>query len=137
MLNVKDLAYKFVEAIIETKSNGEFKDRMSSFPFGCCDDVCDLFAYYLLHNYGIVTIQFNAFIESEDTYHNWLVLEDEIIIDLTIKQFSYFQKYEEFIYYGYEIDFYSNADRIRTVNHCDIYNHKNLYNDYQLIMSKM
>lgn len=137
MINIKKLAIEFYNAIIRTKNYGEFNDRMRDFSFGCCDDVCDLFTYFLFHNYGIVTTQFNAFIESENTYHNWLVFEDEIIIDLTIKQFNYFKEYEEFIYYGYDIDFYSNSNRIRTVVHCDINNHKNLFRDYQLIINRM
>ena len=110
---------------------------MKYFPRGCCDDACDLFAYYLFNEFGIKTVQLNGFIESEDTYHNWLVAEDDIIIDLTIKQFNYFNNYEDMFYFGYSNEFYLNIDRIKQVSHCDITAHKNLNLEYGLILKNI
>ena len=47
--DIYSVAVSFHAAILEAKYNREFdrRDRMSNFPYGCCDDSCDLLAYYL------------------------------------------------------------------------------------------
>lgn len=60
--DIYNFAVSFRAAILEAKYNREFdrSDRMSHFPAGCCDDSCDLLAYYLYTEYGINTKQRNG-----------------------------------------------------------------------------
>ena len=63
--DVYNIAVNFRKAIIEAKANREFsfQDRMIKFPNGCCDDSCDLLAYYLYETYYIHTKQVMVCIE--------------------------------------------------------------------------
>ena len=71
------IAGQFRCAIVRAKRNGEFnfRDRMYNFPSGCCDDACDLLAYYLQREYGITSCQGNGIYRDEDadntTNHAW------------------------------------------------------------------
>ena len=61
-MNSKDIykiAVAFRAAIVSAKYDRRFhyRDRMSNFPGGCCDDSCDLLAYYLYTTYKIRTRQ--------------------------------------------------------------------------------
>lgn len=106
------IAEQFRSAIVRSKCNGEFnfKDRMRKFPGGCCDDACDLLAYYLQHEYGITSCQENGIYRDEDadntTNHAWLIIEDKIIVDITGSQFKYCASFIEYIYVGDETAFY-------------------------------
>lgn len=57
--DIYNIATSFRSAIMEAKYDQKFsyKDRMSNFPGGCCDDSCDLLAYYLYTVYKIRTKQ--------------------------------------------------------------------------------
>lgn len=134
MIDIKNLAVKFVNAIKILADNGTFKDRLLNFPNGCCDDACDLFAYYLLSEFGVAVKQFNGYCESKDVYHNWLVMEEHIIIDLTIMQFQPSKDRSVNIYFGPKNDFYSSFENVNQVPNCDILCHPNLYVDYKLIL---
>lgn len=58
-VDIYKIAEQFRCAIVSAKHNGEFdvRDRMHNFPGGCCDDACDLLAYYLRYEYGIQIIE--------------------------------------------------------------------------------
>lgn len=89
---IYNIAISFRTAIIKAKQNEEFtnKDRMFNFPSGCCDDSCDLLAYYLHDKYQIHVKQVNGVYRDNDFYnttnHSWLTAND-IIIDITADQF--------------------------------------------------
>lgn len=85
-----------------------FNDRMSRFPNGCCDDACDLLAYYLQQN-GISTIQVNGVYRGDNPQntqnHVWLRTNDGLLIDITGDQFSRRKEllyYDVPVYVGYE-----------------------------------
>lgn len=60
--DINNIAKSFRSAIYMAKQNGRFSrgDRMNNFPSGCCDDSCDLLAYYLCEKYSINTQQVNG-----------------------------------------------------------------------------
>lgn len=135
--------YRIVEqfrcAIVRAKCNREFNfgDRMHNFPGGCCDDACDLLAYYLQCEYGIASCQGNGIYRDEDadntTNHTWLIIEDKKIVDITASQFKYCAGFIEDIYVGDETAFYKKLDRKRTYANCDIIQNERLWKDYQII----
>lgn len=49
---IYNITEAFRMAILDAKYDRRFqyRDRMSNFPGGCCDDASDLLAYYLLEN---------------------------------------------------------------------------------------
>lgn len=89
------IAAAFRSAIMEAKNDRIFsyRDRMSRFPGGCCDDSCDLLAYYLYVTYKIHTKQGNDTYHDNDPgntmHHAWLIMDDNTIIDITGDQFKY------------------------------------------------
>ncbi len=133
--DVYNIAVIFRKAIFEAKVNREFsiQDRMSKFPNGCCDDSCDLLAYYLYETYYIHTKQGNGVYRDNNpnntTNHAWLVMNGQIIIDITADQFKFFSKcdgrailceeiefkdFQSFLYY----DFFYAIKRNFIVNKC-------------------
>ena len=54
---IYNITEAFRMAILDAKYDRRFqyRDRMSNFPGGCCDDASDLLAYYLLEKYNIHT----------------------------------------------------------------------------------
>lgn len=141
--DIYDIAVTFRSAILEAKYNRKFdhSDRMSNFPCGCCDDSCDLLAYYLLTSYDINTKQGNGRYSDNNPYnttnHAWLVMDDGTVIDITIDQFEFFSKYTEGVYVGKKISFYKNLERYQIDDNCDITQNARLWNDYQIIMNSI
>jgi len=132
------LSLLFRTAIEKAKNNNEFnrKDRMSRFPMGCCDDSCDLLAFYLKSNYGIQTKQGNGVLAEctdECTNHAWLVLEDGTIVDITIDQFKNSTDFYDSVYVGGENQFYRKLSRKRIYNNYDITQDERLWGDYLII----
>ena len=121
-------AARFRKAIEKAKSNIQFsyKDRMSRFPRGCCDDTADLFAHYLFRVFGVTTIRVDgAYYDGNpenNCSHSWQEL-DGIIIDLTGDQFEYnpvFLNYSESVYVGPIDDFHKLFEVERRVQSCGI-----------------
>jgi hypothetical protein len=141
--DIYKIAVSFREAILEAKYNRKFdrSDRMSNFPAGCCDDSCDLLAYYLYTAYEINTKQGNGIFRDNNpnntTNHAWLVMDDGTIIDITINQFEFFSKYAEGVYVGKENSFYKHLEGNRIYENYDIMQDARLWNDYQIIMSSI
>lgn len=129
----------FRTAIIKAKQNREFdrKDRMSNFPSGCCDDACDLLAFYLYDEFQIDTMQVNGIYRDGNRYntrnHVWLIVND-IIIDITADQFPDLIKHVNGIYVGIDSVFYKNLEDIRFQNNCNIKGNLRLWGDYQIIL---
>lgn len=129
----------FRKAIVNALLNREFsrKDRMSNFPYGCCDDSCDLLGYYLYDQFQINTKQINGVyrdsIPEEITNHAWLLLDD-IIIDITADQFSSLIENNYGVYVGVENEFYQQLEDKQTLLNYDIRENQRLWNDYQIIL---
>ena len=129
----------FRKAIVNALLNREFsrKDRMSNFPYGCCDDSCDLLGYYLYDQFQINTKQINGVyrdsIPEEITNHAWLLLDD-IIIDITADQFSSLIENNNGVYVGVENEFYQQLEDKQTLLNYDISENQRLWNDYQIIL---
>ena len=137
------IAVDFRNAIMEAKYNRVFsgRDRMHKFPNGCCDDTCDLFAYFLHTKYQINAVQWSGtYYDDENpdniTNHNWLRVDDTII-DLTADQFEFFSDFEHGIYVGGNISFYESLERKNIFVNCDITENDRLWNDYKAIMCYM
>jgi len=136
------IAESFRSAIIVTKQNGEFsgRDRISNFPNGCCDDVCDLLAHFLYDRFKIYTMQRNGVYRdgnpNNTTNHAWLVMNDTII-DITGDQFMFCSKVVEEVYVGKENSFYEMLEDKYVHENYDITDDKRLLNDYQIIISNM
>ena len=103
-----DIATRFCDAIITAKANKAFdyKDRMSRFPMGCCDDTADLFAHYLYQKYSVISMKIDGSYHDgnaeNNCSHSWLEI-DGLIIDLTGSQFKYnpiFLNYDKTVYVG-------------------------------------
>ena len=87
---LQEIAESFVSAIEEAKYNFSFKDRMSRYPKGCCDDATDLFAHFLSEKYGIITTRIDGAYYADDPedndWHTWLEV-DGYVVDLTAYQY--------------------------------------------------
>lgn len=132
-IELKELAEKFYQAIINAKPNFSPRDRMSKFPSGCCDDVSDLFAYYLQKNFNVSSKQCNGRYADENieniTNHVWLIV-DEFIVDLTYGQFHIGCT----TYIGNKNNFYRSFEDIFTQENYDIEKDRRLWEDYQEIL---
>lgn len=140
---IYDIAVSFRSAITAAKNNREFshKDRMSNFPNGCCDDSCDLLAYYLYAKYRIHTKQGNGVYSDNNFYnktnHAWLIMDDNTIIDITGDQFKFCAVYTEKVYVGKNNPFYKRLSRKQIMENYDITQDSRLWNDYQIILGYM
>lgn len=141
--DIYNIAASFRSAIIVAKQNREFsgRDRISNFPSGCCDDSCDLLAYYLYDRYKIYTVQGNGVYRDNNPYnttnHAWLVMNGDTIIDITGNQFEFCSRFVEEVYVGKENSFYEMLEEKRFYKNCDIAQNERLWNDYQIIISYM
>ena len=139
--NIYKIAVALRAAIVSAKYDRRFhyRDRMSNFPGGCCDDSCDLLAYYLYTTYKIRTRQGVGTYRDNDpnntTGHAWLIMDDNSIIDITGDQFRYCAGYTDEVYVGTETLFYKKLERKQIQDNYDITQDFRLWNDYQIIMS--
>ena len=130
----------FRSAILEAKYDRRFhyRDRMSRFPGGCCDDASDLLAYYLFEKYNIYTEQGNGVYRDatpeHTTNHTWLVVNGEIFIDITATQFMFGGAFTKDVYVGKSFYFYEELDGVKAYRNYDITQDERLWNDYQIIM---
>ena len=136
---ISSIIVPFRKAIVNALLNREFsrKDRMSNFPYGCCDDYCDLLAYYLYDRFQINANQINGVyrdsIPEEITNHAWMLLDD-IIIDITADRFSSLIENDNGVYVGVESEFYQLLEDKQTLLNYDIREDQRLWNDYQIIL---
>lgn len=141
--DIYNIAVAFRAAIISANHDRQFnhRDRMSNFPGGCCDDSCDLLAYYLCTTYKIHTRQGVGTYRDNDlnntTGHAWLIMDDSTIIDITGDQFRYCAGYTEEVYVGQENSFYKDLERKQIYENYDITQDARLWNDYQIIIRYM
>ena len=139
--DIHKIAVAFRAAIISAKYDRKFHymDRMSNFPGGCCDDSCDLLAYYLYATYKIHTRQgvgiYRDSNPNNTTSHAWLIMDDNTIIDITGDQFRYCAGYTDEVYVGVETLFYKKLERRQIQDNYDITKNVRLWNDYQTIIS--
>lgn len=141
--DIYKIAVAFRAAIVSAKYDRRFhyRDRMRNFPGGCCDDSCDLLAYYLYTTYKIRTRQGIGTYRDNDpnntTDHAWLIMYDNTIIDITGDQFRYCAGYTDEVYVGVETLFYKKLERKQVRDNYDITKDARLLDDYQIIMSYM
>lgn len=115
---------------------------MNDFPYGCCDDTCDLLAYHLQRILGVNTIQrsykLSGFSDEGEYFynHNVLVIEDiSYIIDLTGDQLG-----GDKIYIGVADDYPFATDEYINIPNFDIsnvYQDRRLFDDYSLIINEV
>ena len=124
--DIYKVAKNFRLAILEAKHNGEFnwRNRLSNFPRGCCDDACDLLAYYLQETYGICTMQGNGVYRDDNpdntTSHAWLIIGNDLIVDITIEQFAWISGITDEIYIGSSSVFHENLEDKKIYENCDM-----------------
>ena len=112
--DIKRLANNFRNAIDIARELGEFERDLSfcNFPRGCCGDTSDLLAQFLLENdirtyYVCGTFRRGSFENFQS--HAWLLMDNQIIIDITGDQFRNnpdFLNYDKSVYVGAEDDFH-------------------------------
>ena len=103
-----NIVVEFREAIEKAMSEGLFERDFcfNHFPRGCCGDATDLLGHYLLvHGIRTKYVCGNYYGEDEGNgqSHAWLLLNDEVIIDITGDQFKYnhiFLNYSTPVYIG-------------------------------------
>lgn len=123
---IYNIAEVFRLAILDAKYDRRFqyRDRMSNFPRGCCDDASDLFAYYLLEKYNIQTEQGNGGYRDDNsehtTNHTWLIVNREIFVDITATQFLFCGAFTTDVYVGKSFYFYEDLEDVRIYRNCDI-----------------
>lgn len=86
-----DLVKNFRECIDKAKDYGDFKNLcpFDKFPNECCGHVSDLLANYLKDNgYGNVKIINGSCFNEYKRSHVWILLNDSIVIDITLDQFQ-------------------------------------------------
>ena len=138
-MNLLKICKDFRKAIEAVCDEGGFslKDRMHRFPGGCCDDTCDLLAFYLMEEYDIETRQLIKIYEPDEPElrcnHAVLLLNDNRIIDLTGDQFPGGTA----VYFGEENDFYQAMEFDSVIDNYDIRGQERLYNDYLAIRKKL
>ena len=143
---VNNIAIHFREAIVEAKHNHEYpeRDRMSHFPYGCCDDAADLLAEHIfrLHEIESIRVAGDVFnnIEGITEYHHWLELNGTIV-DITGDQFNdnaFLLKYSRKVYVGRGDDFHNlfgvRRWRSRGIQSIGVESHKRMYGLYDIII---
>lgn len=124
MEQINVLVKRFRDAIDRAKAAGRFEKEVcfKGFPYYCCGDTSDLLGHYLL-SHGIYTDYVCGHRYSEDydcnVSHAWLMLENNMIIDITGDQFSdnpAFLDYSKKVYIG-EIDVFH---KLFTVEKLDV-----------------
>ena len=121
---IYNITEAFRMAILDAKYDRRFqyRDRMSNFPGGCCDDASDLLAYYLLEKYNIHTEQGNGVYRDDNPEH------------ITATQFMFCGAFKKDIYVGKSFYFYEELEDVKIYRNCDITRDKRLWKDYQIIM---
>lgn len=109
MKKLENLASKFRSAMDEAKENGVFTNHspLCCFPRGCCTVASTLLAQFLLEN-KIRTFEIRGVADDGSPSgqpHEWLITEDNIMIDITGDQFrnnNKFLNYNKPVFVGIE-----------------------------------
>ncbi len=119
MHEIDELVVKFRLAIDEAKREGRFDrdQRFRNFPSGCCGITSELLAKFLYDNGYRKKITYVSAtfydLELENPPHTWLVVEDDIVLDITGDQFKWYPeplRFEEPVYVGTYNKFYNAFD---------------------------
>ena len=111
MGKILKLSEQFRNAMDEAKQNGVFTNHspLCCFPRGCCTVASTLLAQFLLEH-GIKTFEIRGIADDGSTCgqpHEWLITEDDIMIDITGDQFrnnNKFLNYDQPVFVGIEDD---------------------------------
>lgn len=132
MKEIKELAIKFRFAIDSARNERRFSadQCFRNFPTGCCGITAELLARFLMDNgiKGKVTYIGGTYHDYslELQSHAWLIIENDIVVDITGDQFKYYPvpvNFNETVYVGLYNDFY-NLFEINKEDTCN--------NDYPL-----
>ena len=129
-MDIEKLANEFRKAIDLASDEGEFNDDFpfDRFPCGCCGDASYLLAQYLLNHrvrtYYVCGTYCNRRFEGIQS-HAWLLVDNQIIIDITGDQFRNkpeFLYYDKTVYTGMKDEFHD----LFKVNNWNVYENKGL-----------
>jgi hypothetical protein len=119
MNKIEQLATTFREAINKAFNAGEFDNEIpfGNFPCGCCGDACDLLAHFLLKK-GIRSAYVCGTCRDDNPEnkqsHAWLLVDNDVIIDITGDQFKrnpIFMNFDYPVFVGTEDDFHRLFER--------------------------
>lgn len=114
-----DLANKFRKGIENAQASGEFNKRsiLEYFPNGCCDLTSELLAKYFIEN-GIKNIQrvhgsYYVYYDENES-HVWILIDNEIIVDITGDQYKNNKSpfvFSNKVYVGNPTDFHNSFEK--------------------------
>ena len=116
MQEIEALALKFRTAIEEAKEDKRFNrdQRFNNFPSGCCGITSELLAKFLYDNGYRKKITYVSAtfydLNLENPPHAWLVIENDIVLDITGDQFKGYPEplnFREPVYVGSYNKFYN------------------------------
>ena len=116
MQEIEALALKFRAAIEEAKEEKQFNrdQRFKNFPSGCCGITSELLAKFLYDNGYRKKITYVSAtfydLDLENPPHAWLVIENDIVLDITGDQFKWYPEplnFREPVYVGPYNKFYN------------------------------
>lgn len=111
---IKQLAQSFRVAIEKAKQAYDLVEDVvfSGFPRGCCGDTCDLLAHFF-NEYKIEATYICGTNYVEDPFesqsHAWLLINGELIVDITGDQFKFDERFYNFnqeVFVGFSDPFY-------------------------------
>ena len=113
--DVKKLAQSFRTGIERAKQACELDGDavFSRFPCGCCGDTCDLLAkFFWQYEIRATYISGTNYVDNpfESQTHAWLLIDREVIVDITGDQFKFkdrFYKFDKEVYVGQNHPFYA------------------------------
>lgn len=116
MQEIEELVVTFRMAIDKAKEDRRFDrdQRFTNFPRGCCGITSELLAKFLYDNGYRKKITYVSAtfydLELENPPHAWLVIEENIVLDITGDQFKWYPeplRFEEPVYVGPYNQFYN------------------------------
>lgn len=119
MQEIEELVVTFRMAIDKAKDDRRFDrdQRFTNFPRGCCGITSELLAKFLYDNGYRKKITYVSAIfydlELENPPHAWLVIENDIVLDITGDQFKGYPeplKFKESVYVGPYNKFYKSFE---------------------------
>lgn len=91
---MQELVERFCVALIDELNEAEYLNpELSSFPHGSCEAISQMVALYL-DSEGVEDVVFTrnkSTISGRNSVHYWVLVDSQVIIDLTAEQFDEFK----------------------------------------------
>jgi hypothetical protein len=91
---LQELVERFCVALIDELNEAEYLNpELSSFPHGSCEAISQMVALYL-DSEGVEDVVFTrnkSTISGRNSVHYWVLVDSQVIIDLTAEQFDEFK----------------------------------------------